>query len=63
MARGRSGRMVFDIDPSIKRSFYAELTREGLTAKQWLLDHIQQYLAMRQMQLPLDNDVDAVETD
>ena len=54
MARGSSGRLVFEIDPLIKREFHAQLVREGLTAKKWLLEQIEDYLVARQAQLPFE---------
>ena len=53
MAHGNSGRMVFEIDPSLKREFYSQLAKDSSTAKDWLLERIQSYLSARQMNLPL----------
>lgn len=44
--------MVFEIEPSLKRQFHAELVREGRTGKEWLLERIYEYLAERQARLP-----------
>ena len=35
MAYGKSGRVVIDIDPAIKRRVYVALARRGLTMKEW----------------------------
>lgn len=37
MARGRSGRIVIEIDPSIKLELYAALARSNSTLKDWFL--------------------------
>ena len=56
MSQGRSGRMVFEIDPALKREFYSQLAKDGSTAKDWLLDRIESYLSVRQVSLPLAAD-------
>ncbi len=48
MARGQSGRLVFEIDPGMKREFHARLARDGSSAKDWLIRRIQDYLARDQ---------------
>jgi hypothetical protein len=35
MPRGASGRVVVELDPSIKRQLYNVLTQEGMTLKEW----------------------------
>lgn len=52
MARGESGRIVLEIDPSQKEDLYSALTRDGLTLKDWFLNQAAQYLR-DQDQLPL----------
>ena len=44
MARGKSGRIVLEIDPSQKDGLYSALTRDGLTLKDWFLRQAAQYL-------------------
>lgn len=44
MARGESGRVVLEIDPDFKREFYAALTREGLTLKDWFVTSAERHL-------------------
>lgn len=44
MARGESGRIVLEIDPSQKDDLYSALTRDGLTLKDWFLRQAAQYL-------------------
>ncbi len=52
MARGKSGRIVLEIDPSHKDDLYSALTRDGLTLKDWFLRQAAQYLRNRdQMRL------------
>jgi hypothetical protein len=52
MARGNSGRIVLEIDPSLKGDLYSALARDGLTLKDWFLLHTAQYLRDRH-QIPL----------
>jgi hypothetical protein len=42
---GRSGRVVLEIDPEIKRRLYGRLTHEGRTLKEWFLERAEAYLA------------------
>lgn len=44
MARGESGRIVLEIDPSQKEELYSVLRRDGLTLKDWFLRQAAQYL-------------------
>lgn len=52
MARGESGRIVLEIDPSQKGDLYSALTRDGLTLKDWFLRQAELYLRDRD-QIPL----------
>jgi hypothetical protein len=52
MARGESGRIVLEIDPSQKGELYSALTKDGLTLKNWFLKQAEQYLRDR-FQMPL----------
>src|SRR3989344_703623 len=52
MARGESGRIVLEIDPSQKDDLYSALTKDGLTLKDWFLRQAAQYLSNRD-QMPL----------
>jgi len=38
MARGKSGRVVLEIDPEEKQRLYLALELEGKTLKQWFLE-------------------------
>ena len=44
MARGTSGRLVFDVDPAVKRRLHARLATDGRTGKDWLMEQIERYL-------------------
>ena len=35
--RGKSGRIVIDVDAAFKRRLYARLSEEGLTLKEWFV--------------------------
>ncbi len=37
MARGKSGRVVLEIDPELKRQLYATLENEQKTMKEWFV--------------------------
>lgn len=56
MARGESGRIVLEIDPSQKDELYSALIRDGFTLKDWFLRQATQYLRDRG-QLPLFGEV------
>jgi len=47
MARGESGRIVLEIDPSQKDVLYSALTKDGMTLKDWFLRQASQYLRDR----------------
>jgi len=47
MARGDSGRIVLEIDPSEKDELYSALTKDGMTLKDWFLRQASQYLRDR----------------
>lgn len=47
MARGKSGRVVLEIDPSVKSDLYEALHEEGLTLKAWFLSQARSFLAQR----------------
>ena len=47
MARGESGRIVLEIDPSEKDELYSALKKDGLTLKEWFLNKATQYLHER----------------
>jgi hypothetical protein len=44
MSRGPSGRIVVEVEPHLKRGLYAELARNGLTFKDWLIQQASSYI-------------------
>ena len=44
MAKGQSGRLVIEVDPSFKRRLYAALAAEGMTLKAWFTEEATKYL-------------------
>ena len=50
MARGESGRIVLEIDPTEKQELYNALTRDGMTLKDWFLRRATEYLREREQQ-------------
>lgn len=44
MSIGNSGRIVIEIEPSIKRQLYSSLARDGMTLKEWFLREVNAYL-------------------
>jgi hypothetical protein len=44
MSRGNSGRIVLEVDPTIKKQLYLLLTREGITLKTWFLQQCEAYI-------------------
>lgn len=45
MAKGESGRIVVELDPSLKRRLYAALAMESRTLKDWMIDRVEHYLS------------------
>ena len=44
MAKGSSGRLVIEIDPSIKKELYEKLGEKGLNMREWFLINANAYL-------------------
>lgn len=44
MAKGKSGRIVIEIDPNLKEDLYVELKSHGLTLKDWFLEGVTGFL-------------------
>lgn len=44
MSRGNSGRIVIEVDPSIKDNLYIALAKRKLTLKDWFLLQCSQFL-------------------
>lgn len=52
MGRGKSGRIVIEIDPTSKNDLYVSLAKDGLTLKEWFLMNVKYYQENRsQLQL------------
>ena len=47
MARGPSGRIVIEVDPTLKRDLHSALAAEGLTLKDWFINQTRSYIANR----------------
>lgn len=48
MARGKSGRIVLEVDPSIKRRLYLALEQNQITLKDWFLETANSYIDANQ---------------
>ncbi len=44
MARGKSGRIVLEIDPLLKRHLYLSLEKNQKTLKEWFIQTAQEYI-------------------
>lgn len=44
MSIGSSGRIVFEVDPDMKRRLYAVLASNGLTLKAWFIHEASSYI-------------------
>ncbi len=44
MARGKSGRVVLEVDPELKQQLYAMLTYRQLTMKDWFVMEAESYI-------------------
>jgi len=53
MARGPSGRVIIEMEPSVKRALHARLAAEGRSLKDWFLECAGSYLDPEQQDLPL----------
>jgi hypothetical protein len=54
--RGKSGRLVLEIDPTVKHRLHAKLASDGLTLKEWFLERAEAYLEAEdavQLRLPV----------
>lgn len=56
MSIGKSGRVVIEMEPELKKELHTILRKEGTNLKAWFLENVDQLLAERsQKPLPLDN--------
>ena len=44
MSRGKSGRIVLEVDISLKESLYISLARKNLTLKDWFIKESQAFI-------------------
>ena len=55
MSIGNSGRVVIEIEPTLKRHLYSTLAKQGLTLKDWFVSNAEIFVQeTRQMQLLYD---------
>lgn len=47
MPRGKSGRIVLEVDPDEKQELYEALEKDGLTLKDWFLSQARSYMRNR----------------
>jgi hypothetical protein len=45
MPKGESGRVVVEVEPSLKRHLYSALAIKNSTLKQWFIDSATRYVA------------------
>ena len=43
MARGKSGRIVIEVEPDLKNELYKSLARSGKTLKDWFVERAKEY--------------------
>jgi hypothetical protein len=48
VSRGPSGRIVVEVDPTLKKRLHAALTLDGITLKEWFRQHAEAYLTDHQ---------------
>jgi len=53
MPVGKSGRIVIEIDPTLKQKLYQSLVRDDSNLKQWFLEQVDGYLAGKS-QMPIN---------
>lgn len=51
MSIGTSGRIVIEVDPTLKRELHAALLMEGLTMKDWFVKQAGEFVESRQLPL------------
>ncbi len=58
---GRSGRIVVELDPELKRRLHARLRSEGRDLKGWMLERVREYLGPSPQGEPPPPDLGEVE--
>lgn len=51
MSIGNSGRIVIEVDPTLKRELHAALLMEGQTMKDWFVKQAEDFVESRQLPL------------
>ncbi|ECI0413436.1 hypothetical protein AH332_08730 [Salmonella enterica subsp. salamae] len=51
MAKGESGRIVFEVEPELKKALYLVLTMEQKTLKEWFVDKAQKHICEKKSDL------------
>lgn len=57
MPIGDSGRIVIEVEPSLKRKLYSALAADGSTLKAWFIGNVTTYLSDREQPRLLFNDL------
>lgn len=58
MSIGSSGRIVIELEPSLKRQIYSALAKDGLTLKEWFVREAETYIKTTSKN-PFDSELDA----
>ncbi len=58
MPVGKSGRIVIEIDPTLKQELYQSLGKDDSNLKQWFLEQVDGYLAGKS-QMPINFSAEA----
>jgi len=45
LSRGNSGRIVLEVDPSVKSQLYIALAKKGITLKAWFLQQCETFIS------------------
>lgn len=51
MARGKSGRIVLEVEPELKKALYSILAMEQRTLKNWFVDKAQKHIKEKKPEL------------
>lgn len=45
MSISKSGRILIEVDPALKRELYAALAQDGINMKEWFVDEVDRFLS------------------
>lgn len=48
MARGKSGRIVLEIDPILKKNLYLALGKNEQTLREWFISEVEKFISNQQ---------------